>query len=153
MNGRPVEIDQRDSKTAAAIRDVQRAAYAIEAELTGIDRIPPLHESAETIRILDLTMLGSFDRTRLTAIIGYARIGETVDIDRVAVHPEYFRRGIGTELVEAVHRAESDAQRFVVSTGRTNTPAVEMYQRLGYAVTEHEMLPGGVEITRFTRTT
>jgi ribosomal protein S18 acetylase RimI-like enzyme len=149
---RPVEIDQRDSSIAKAIRDVQRAAYAVEAELTGFDGIPPLHESAELIRTLDLIVLGMHERERLVALIGYIRLGDTVDIDRVAVHPDYFRRGFGRRLVETVQRHEADATTFTVSTGRANAPAVALYEQLGYAVAEHVTLPDGIEITRFIRT-
>ena len=153
MISAPVELDQRDSSVAKAIREVQRAAYAVEAELTGFDAIPPLRESAEVVRTLDLVFLGMHERTRLVALAGYMRNGDTVDIDRVAVHPDYFRRGFASRLLTTIHRYEEDASTFTVSTGRANTPAIALYERLGYVIRAHEHLPEGIEITRLTRTT
>lgn len=153
MIGAPVELDQRDSAVAKAIREVQRAAYAVEAELTGFDAIPPLRESAEVVRTLDLTFLGMYERTQLVALVGYTRRGDTVDIDRIAVQPDCFRRGLATRLLETVHRYESDATIFTVSTGRANTPAVALYQQLGYTIVQHEQLAAGIEVTRFERAT
>lgn len=56
----------------------------------------------------------------LVGILGYTRKAASVDIDRVAVHPTYFRRGCGRELIETVHAREEDAEQFTVSTGADN---------------------------------
>lgn len=39
-----------DESVARALLEVQHAAYAVEAALTGDDRVPPLHEDGEALR-------------------------------------------------------------------------------------------------------
>jgi ribosomal protein S18 acetylase RimI-like enzyme len=127
-------IDPTSVGTASAIARIQRAAYRIEADLIGYDRIPPLVETEDDVRALDLQMLGALDGDLIVGLVGYAVDGDTVDIDRLAIDPRWFRRGIGRALVTEVDAREPAAARFLVSTGAANTPAVTLYQSLGYRV-------------------
>jgi ribosomal protein S18 acetylase RimI-like enzyme len=138
-------------EVAARVVIVQQAAYRVEAELIGFDGIPPLRELADDVSRLDLTVLGALDGDDLAGIVGYRRRAEAVDIDRLAVDPSHFRRGIGTLLVEEVHRREASARRFEVSTGAANAPAVALYLRLGYRRVDDKVLPEGVTIAQFVR--
>lgn len=139
-----VVLEHRDRVMARRIRDLQRASYAVEAELIGFDRMPPLVEKVQDVTNLALTILGSVDGSELQGLLGYDRVGSVIDIDRLAVHPACFRRGIGRSLMEALHLREADASRFDVSTGAENFPAVNLYRRLGYE-------QGAVETTHGVR--
>jgi ribosomal protein S18 acetylase RimI-like enzyme len=130
---------------------VQRAAYRVEAELIEFNRIPPLHETADDISGLDLTMLGAVESAELVAIAGYRREGEFVDIDRLAVHPSWFRCGIATLLITEIHRREVDAQRFDVSTAARNGPAVKLYTTMGYRRLADEAISTNLLIAHFVR--
>ncbi|MFG3440287.1 GNAT family N-acetyltransferase [Nonomuraea sp. NPDC047897] len=121
---------------------LQHAAYAVEAELIGDDRIPPLRETLEGLRSEPLTWLGMFDGERLVGAVAWEETPEEVDVNRLVVHPEEHRRGIGRALVEEVV-ARAGGRRIVVSTGRDNKPARALYERLGFwARGEHEVIPG-----------
>lgn len=144
-------LEHRQLDVASAIVEVQRAAYAIEAEIIGFNGIPPLHETVEQVAALDLTILGAFDGLALAGLVGYERDGDVVDIDRLAVAPQFFRHGVGRALVTAVHERESDAGTFTVSTGALNTPAIELYTRLGYRRLADRDLPEGLTIAVFKR--
>src|SRR5581483_9906282 len=128
-------------EVAAAIVDVQRAAYAVEAEIIGYDRMPPLRETASDVVSLDLTMLGAVDG-ELVGILGYRRNDDGVDIDRLAVDPGSFRRGIGRALLTELHECEHGAIRFDVSTGAANMPARALYAALGYELRRERVLDG-----------
>ncbi len=119
------------------------AAYAVEADLVGHDAIPPLHETVTELRSQPLVFLGvSCDRT-LAGVLGYRRDGDTVDIDRLAVDPAFFRRGLATRLLREVFPRERDATRFTVSTGSGNQPAVSLYEQFEFRVVgEAEPAPG-----------
>ncbi|HVE90795.1 MAG TPA: GNAT family N-acetyltransferase [Actinomycetota bacterium] len=146
------ELDQRDLFTAARITALQRVSYEQEAKLIGFDAIPPLRESAEDVSALHLTMLGVEDELgELCAILGFARTGDTVGIDRLAVRPDRFRTGLARLLLEHLHDRE-DARRFEVSTGADNLPAVRLYLSMGYEATANVALPQGLMITLFSRT-
>jgi len=145
-----VELDLTDPEVAAQVVGVQRGAYGVEAELIEYDEIPPLLETVEEVADLDLVVLGAHEDGKLVGILGYSRDGDVVEIDRLAVHPSAFRRGIGRTLIETLHEREPDATRFEVSTGAANHPALALYRSLGYHVTHHESLPG-LTITHLLR--
>lgn len=135
---------------ARRIRDLQRASYAVEAELIGFDQMSPLVEEVEDITNLTLTILGSIDGTELQSLLGYSRAGGVIDIDRLAVHPSCFRRRIGRSMMDALHLREGDASRFEVSTGAENRPAINLYRRLGYERVAVETAQG-VRLVHLTR--
>ncbi len=124
---------------ATAIVRVQRAAYSVEAQIIGYDRMPPLRETTADVASLDVTFLGAFD-PELVGILGYRRDMGCVDIDRLAVDPDRFRRGIGGALIRELHRREGDAERFDVSTGADNGPALALYAAFEYQAYEARLL-------------
>lgn len=150
---RVVAVNHRDRAVAESIVALQRAAYAIEARLIGFDGIPPLHECVEDVMALDLTILAVIENERPIAMLGYSRDANSVEIDRLAVHPDHFRRGLARKLIASLHERESDATRFDVSTGRDNEPAKSLYRQMGYQDSEDVALSEGVVITRFVRET
>lgn len=145
-----VEIDHRDPDVALRVHDLQRVAYRIEAELIGYDRMPPLREEVTDILRLDLTILGAMEGASLIGVLGYVRVSGTVDIDRLAVEPARFRRGVGRTLLDSLHRRESDASRFEVSTGAANRPAIALYEAMGYRLTSEE-ISHDVRLAHFAR--
>lgn len=146
-----VVLDHRDRELASRIRDLQRASYAIEAKLIGFDKMPPLVEDVADIAQLTLTLLGAVERGDLLGLLGYRRDGGVVDIDRLAVDPAHLRCGVGRTLVEALHRREPDADRFEVSTGAANEPAIALYRAMGYRLTNEEVSLD-VPVAHFVRT-
>lgn len=150
-------LDQRSMETAAQIRSVQRAGYAVEAVLIGYDQMPGLVESDDDVAVLDLTILGAHvvgpasSGPRLVGIIGYRRLGTIVDLDRLAVDPSHFRQGVARSLVEELHRREDTARRIEVSTGAANMPARTLYENLGYRL-QREETRQGVRIVHLART-
>ena len=143
-------LNHRRSDVAEAIVAVQRPAYAIEAELIGYDRMPGLIESAEDVAELPLTILGAYDNGQLVAILGYEWEGDSIEIDRVAVHPAQFRRGWGSALLKELHRREHNATRFTVSTGANNPAAINLYVSSGYTQTAQDVVET-IPIVHFTR--
>jgi ribosomal protein S18 acetylase RimI-like enzyme len=146
-----IVLDACQSEVAARIVELQWAAYAVEADLIGFRDIPPLLENADDVAGLDIEMLGAVEPQRLVAIVGYRRSAEVVDIDRLAVHPSAFRRGIATALLDALHARERDATTFTVSTGALNTPAIQLYRAAGYELVGHEEVSDGLIIVRLVR--
>lgn len=145
-----------DPALAAELIEVQRAAYAVEARLIGSDAIPALHETVDDLRAAGLQWLvvrsarggrsagGSPHQHespgRVLGAIGFTQAGGTVDIDRLVVHPDAFRGGIGRALVAA---AIVGASVVTVSTGRDNPPARRLYESLGFQHTgDVEVVPG-----------
>lgn len=147
---RIVDLDRASvAALAPALLELQRASYAVEARLIADDRIPPLHEGLDALLAAELSWSASLDDDGAPlGAIGYAVEGDTVDIDRLMVHPAAHRRGIGRRLVR---HALTKAPRAIVATGRDNRPARELYERLGFeALDEVEVIPG-LWIARYAR--
>ncbi|MGP3956211.1 GNAT family N-acetyltransferase [Nonomuraea sp. 3N208] len=136
-------ISPVEDSLGAELLALQRAAYAIEAELIGDDRIPPLHESLEELRARPLQWLGAVDEDgRLAGAVAWEETGDEVDVNRLIVHPGALRRGIGRALVKEV-LVRAGARRVVVATGRDNAPARRLYEGLGFVLAgEVEVIPG-----------
>lgn len=132
---RPEEVHAR----ASDLLTLQHGAYAIEAELIGDNRIPPLHEDEAGLVAAGLSWLLELKGSRIIGALGYRHVSEgyAVDIDRLIVDPGHLRKGIGSRLVL---RALDICPRAQVSTGRDNAPARWLYEHLGFV---HE---GDVEV-------
>jgi ribosomal protein S18 acetylase RimI-like enzyme len=137
------EVSPADDPLGSPLLALQRASYAIEAELIKDDRIPPLHESLDDLRAQPLSWLGAMvEGDRLAGAVAWEETPAEVDINRLIVHPAVLRRGIGRTLVEEV-MARAGERRIVVSTGRDNAPARALYERLGFGLrAEVEVIPG-----------
>jgi ribosomal protein S18 acetylase RimI-like enzyme len=143
-------LDHREEEMSKAIVALQKPAYAVEAALIGYDQMPGLLESPADVAALDLTLLGAFEDAVLVGVLGYQRIEDVVDVDRVAVSTAHFRKGIARRLLEALHKRECTAVRFEVSTGAANPAAIALYTGAGYQLVRKETLTG-IDIVHLAR--
>ena len=136
-------LDLANEAIARSVLDLQRVSYAIEAALIGDDRIPPLSETLADLREAGLDWLGASDDSGLAGAVAWRELDDgTVDIYRLVVAPRAFRRGIATALLDGLE-ALAPARRVLVSTGRANAPAVQLYLGRGFfIVRELEAIPG-----------
>lgn len=130
---------------------IQKLAYRIEANLIGFDGIPTLHESIEDLQASDETFIGYFIDDLLAGVLSYSIGGNTLDIGRLVVHPDTFRRGIAQALVGTVETLDPSVQRIIVSTGALNTPARSFYEKQGYTHIGDVILPDGVTISQYEK--
>ncbi|MFI9813433.1 GNAT family N-acetyltransferase [Saccharothrix variisporea] len=141
-----VELDLADEATAVAVHRVGLRSYAVEAALIGSDAIPALHETVADVRALPLRWLGAHMDGVLAGFIAWAHEGDELDVDRLCVDPDHFRRGLGRRLVAAVLAFGAPV---TVCTGAANAPAVALYEGVGFTrVGTFEPEPGLV-LARF----
>lgn len=152
----PIDVrpfDIVDRRLAEAVFGLQQLAYPIEAELIGLDAIPPLLDTPEALQACGESFLGAFEAgNRLVGAISFnlRDDGRTLDIHRMMVHPERFRRGIATKLLDAALGLPGLAKA-LVSTGTKNDPAVALYERRGFVPTGLVEISPGVTITEFVK--
>ena len=144
-------LDITDARVAAIVLDVQRRSYRVEAELIRSEAIPALTETIEDLRACGEEFLGTFVDDRLAGFVSWKFDGETIDIHRLAVDPDFFRRGIGVALVRAAVTAEPDARRAIVQTGAANDPAKALYRGEGFVDVGEREVGDGIRVALFER--
>lgn len=145
----PVEVlDISDRATATQLWEVQRAAYAIEADLIGFGGIPPLHESLDELISKPLHWHGIRDGSgAVVAALGFTEDEGVIDIDRLFVSPGSFRNGNARALLSAL----ALDRQITVSTARDNQPATRLYESLGFVRTREQEIVAGLIIVHFKR--
>ena len=121
-------LDLSDNVVAARVVAIQQAAYRVEADLIGFDGIPQLHESVDNLPLHQLQWMGSWEGNALVGFVAWCASADQCEIDRLAVHPDFHRRGHGRSLVGSLltHRV------VIVSTGTANIPGLGLYESLGF---------------------
>ena len=132
-------LDPNDDAVAALVISIQRRAYRLEADLIGFDGIPGLQENIVDLqRRHDLIWLGSHERERLVGVMAWTIDGKDCDIDRLAVDPNFHRRGHARSLIGSL----TGFDRITVSTGAANLPAIRLYESLGFHIVGPEQRDG-----------
>lgn len=139
-----------DIAVAGRVLEIQHAAYAVAADIVGYDSIPPLQETLAELQSQPLIFLGVSCAGTLAGVLGYRRRGDTVDIDRLAVHPMFLRRGLATKLLRELLVRERDAG-FTVSTGLSNHAAVNLFERFDFLITGEAEPVSGAKIVVLQR--
>jgi GNAT superfamily N-acetyltransferase len=131
----PASVDD-----SAAILALQKLAYQSEAALYNDFSLPPLTETLEDFRSQfgSRVVLKAVDQGRIVGSVRACRDGKTCRIGRLIVHPDYRRRGIGTQLMRRIEAACGTAERFELFTGHKSANAIRLYERLGYEVFKQE---------------
>ena len=139
-----------DPYFAVTLLRLQKTSYALEAELIGDDRIPPLLEDEVELTAWRGRWLTAWDGVDLVGAIAWWEAEDRVEIEKVMVSPAAMRRGIASALLgEVLGRASG--REVLVATGRANTPAVSLYAKHGFHVEGDEQVPPGIWITRLRR--
>lgn len=127
------EITSYDA--AQRMWQLQQAAYRIEAERIGWPDLPPLRESAEELMECGETFYAAMLAGDLAGAVSFKKVGQTLDIHRMVVDPKHFRKGIASNLLVHLEKANPEAGSIIVSTAARNEPAIKLYQRHGYVTT------------------
>jgi ribosomal protein S18 acetylase RimI-like enzyme len=129
-----LEIERAVRSDMAAVLHLQRLAFRSEAERYDDPALPPLTETLPELYAVWARMpvlKATVDGRLVGSVRGYAEAG-TCHIGRLAVHPAFQDRGIGTRLMQAIEAQFSSAQRFEVFTGHRSTKSLHLYRKLGY---------------------
>lgn len=137
------KLNHRDLKKAKMIYDLRQVSYAVEAELLKAEDFPPLKRTVEEIRTSDTAFYALYRNNEPAAIVEIKDEKDWTHTCSLVVHPEYFRQGLGRELMSFVLET-SDSKRFTVETGLDNKPAIRLYEKLGFREVGQYDTPFGV---------
>ncbi len=135
-----------DPYVVRTVLELQRSAYAVEAQLVGDDRLPPLQEDEHALAAWRGRWVMAWDGVELVGAIAWTDHGDDLDIAKVMVSPAVMRCGIASALVSRVLQASPRSA--VVATGRDNIPAVSLYAKHGFVHEADEQVPPGIWISR-----
>lgn len=141
------ELDISQIRIATEILAIQRLSYKIEAERIGFWELPPLKETALDLQQSEELFYGYFVGTELGGVISVQIEAGVLDICRLFVHPDHFRKGIGKQLL---NYAQADLRGFTavsVSTATDNIPAIELYQKNGFSKLKQVQTKEGLQLT------
>lgn len=135
---------------ARQVQELQLASYPFEAKLIGLEIIPLMRDTEESLMSCGEQFAGCFEGERLIGAVSYKMIGAAIDIHRMMVHPEWFRRGIAQSLLHLA-LSQPGASKALISTGTANLPAVQLYKKNGFRETKREVIAPGVTMTFFEK--
>ncbi|GEM_PF-2710735 len=123
---------------------IQVAAFRIEAEIVGHDRIPYLYETVEDITAPGLRWIadvvepadpsgstgGADTIAEVRGAVVLAQRQAGLFVTRVIVDPAHHRKGVASGLLG---HAQELGQRLFVITSEDNPPGIGMYCKAGFA--------------------
>ena len=146
--GTDVSILQANQEDASEILTLQRVAYQTEVLVYGDWNIPPLTQTLAQLEseFGSKVFLKAVETNKIVGSVRASLDGNKCGIDRLIVHPDYRRRGIGRELMLKIETFFPDAERFELFTGSKSADNIRLYEKLGYRICREEDLSEKVRI-------
>ncbi len=145
------KIDITDSVLALDVLKVQIPSYMEEAKMINFFEIPPLKDTVDTLRQCEETFFGYYVDGELCGAISLKAERAVMDIHRLIVHPNHFRKGIAKKLLNFIENNIAGIDSIIVSTGSKNEPAINFYEKNGFCKTEESKINERLSITSFRK--
>ena len=147
-----IEVDIRDAAIAKDIHALRLASYSIESELIDYPALPALHEQMHEVQESDERFLACVEGDeKIIGSLSFVLSANELDICSLTVHPDYFGKGIASQLLREVESFREYAPRIIVSTAQKNVPAVRLYQKHEYVIYDQPVLPDGLALVKLEK--
>ncbi len=120
------KLNSKNQNAAETIRSVFQASYAIEAKLLKTTDFPPLKRTAEEFLDSKNVFYGFYKEEKLAGVVEVKAEEKNTHIQSLVVHPNFFRQGIASTLVQFVLETYT-TKTITVETGLANEPAKDLY--------------------------
>lgn len=144
------KIDIRDRNIAREILSIQIPSYKVEAEIIGYDEIPPLKDTVDTLQLCGEIFFGYYSKEDIRGAISIKIDDDEMDIHRLIVHPDHFRKGIAQKLLSFLEITFA-VKTIKVATGSKNSPAVALYEKNGFQVINEITINEQLSLTFFEK--
>ena len=143
-------INISNRKDAKDVLNVQIPSYKVEAEIIGSYDIPPLKDTVNTLQNCDETFIGYYENEELCGVISIKLDDEEVDIHRLIIHPNHFRKGIAQLLLNFIE-SKFEVETIKVTTGSKNAPAICFYKKNGFEDIKEVIVNEQLSLTLFEK--
>ena len=145
------KLDQTIFTKSQLIFHTFQRSYAVEAKLLKHPDFPPLKRTIQHIMKSKTAFYGYFLSNQLCGVMELELTEQHIHIRSLTVDPDYFRQGIGKQLLYFVLN-EFKANLITVETGYLNQPAIDFYLDFGFMKNKIWMTDVGIEKISFRLT-
>ncbi|MFO7658638.1 MAG: GNAT family N-acetyltransferase [Bacteroidales bacterium] len=142
-----MEIKQADMADLTEILILQKMAFLQEAKLYNNFTIQPLSQTIEEMKTEFESKV--FLKTEIDSkIVGSVRANLDSNVcwvNKLMVHPDYQRQGIGKALLLEIEKHFPDVKKFLLGTGAKSKNNIRLYENIGYRIVKHDKFHDGVE--------
>ena len=140
------QLDNSNIGVATIMMQVFMESYAIEANLLDTKDFPPLKRPLDGYTESTNEFYGYYEDEQLGGVIEIVEKPEHTHIQSLVVSPKFFRRGIGSKLIQHAFK-HYNSDLFMVETGAKNGPAIQLYERLGFTlIKEFDTIHGIIKV-------
>jgi phosphoribosylanthranilate isomerase len=135
---------------------LQKLAFLSEAAIYDDLTIPPLTQTLAELQadFSKKTILKIVQNDKIIASIRAGNKAGVVHIERVMVHPDFQKRGLGYVLMDGIEKAFDDVWAFKLFTGNKSFTNIDWYKKLGYSVVgEDVFVSPKLSITKMIKNT
>jgi len=129
------KLNNKDRLVAEQMSLVFQASYTVEAKILKAVNFPPLSRSVEDYMECNSEFFGYANVVALVGIVEVIHTEPYTLIRSLVVDPAYFRKGIGSQLMNYVLDSYT-SDLFIVETGLENEPALRLYNKMGFVLVD-----------------
>ena len=144
------KLDHKNEAVARLLHALFQASYRIEAKLLKATVFPPLNRTLDEYVHSDTEFFGVSRADKLVAAVEVRKLDKLIHIQSLVVQPEYFRQGLGRQLMRFV-LDNFETEAFIVETGVDNKPATNLYLQIGFEEQEQWDTEVGIRKVRFKK--
>ena len=145
------KIDITNFEISKEVLNLQIASYKIEAEIIDFYDIPPLKDTVQSLQQSKEDFYGYYLNEALCGVISIKIKDGVIDIHRLIVHPEHFKKGIAQALLDFIETEIENYETITVSTGTKNIPAVNFYLKNGFLKINETEIMKNLSLTTFEK--
>lgn len=148
-----VEIIAAESSDAEEILDLQRLAYQSEAKLYNDWSLPALTQTIDSLyqEFESSVILKAITDNKIVGSVRAKVEGGVCKIGRLIVHPDFQKRGIGTDLLEHIEKLQEHINSFELFTGSKSLSNIRLYDKQGYTISHKKVLSENVTLIFLTK--
>lgn len=145
-----IKINNKKNRIAKEIRDIFQISYAIEAKMLKAIDFPPLKRTISQFLNSNSEFYAYYLTNNIAGVIEIKNNQDVTHIQSLVVYPKYFRKGIGSKLVQFILDTYK-SRIFTVETGLDNYPAIRLYTSFNFEEQDQWDTDHGIRKVRFKK--